>query len=457
MQAMPIRIFLILFMLVLILPSTLLAATEQRIALVIGNSAYSSSPLKNPVNDAADMAANLQRLGFSVTLKKNASHQEMEDSIRVFGDQLKKGGVGLFFYAGHGVQIGGRNYLLPIGARIDKDTDVKFRAVDTETVLAEMGNAGNNLNIVILDACRDNPFGRSFRTGSRGLAIISDAPKGTLITYSTSPGRVAADGSDRNSPYTESLLRHMNTSGLPIEEVFKEVRRDLGRKTGGQQVPWELSSLEGQFYFSPGKQSSPITSSATYNLSIEQRKIEAERDRMRKERELLEQQESLEEERRILEEKKKRLSMGGQYSIPAAKEIKRDGRFIAYDNRTILDTRTNLMWAAKDNGRDINWGSANAYCDNYRGGGYTDWRMPTQDELAGLYDANKSQQAECSSSSQNHVHVATDLIHLTCVALWASETRGSDAALFQFAVGSRFWSLQSLGTADRALPVRSGK
>jgi len=253
MQAMSIRIFLILFILIFIYPASLIAGAERRQALVIGNGGYISSPLKNAVNDAADIASNLQKLGFSVILKKNVSHQEMEDAILEFGEQLKKGGVGLFFYAGHGVQKDSRNYLLPIGARINKDTDIKFQAVDAELVLAEMGNAGNNLNIVILDACRDNPFSKSFRSSSRGLAIISDAPKGTFITYSTSPGKVAADGSGRNSPYTESLIKYMNTKGLPIEEVFKEVRKDLGRKTGGQQVPWELSSLEGQFYFSPGK------------------------------------------------------------------------------------------------------------------------------------------------------------------------------------------------------------
>ncbi|MCX5828041.1 MAG: caspase family protein [Deltaproteobacteria bacterium] len=449
---------IICFMLIaLSLPGIVTASSERRIALVIGNGSYSSSPLKNPVNDAADMATNLQRLGFTVTLKKNASHQEMEDAIREFGDQLKKGGVGLFFYAGHGVQIGGRNYLLPIGARINRDTEVKFQAVDTEIVLAEMGNAGNNLNIVILDACRDNPFGRSFRTGSRGLAIISDAPKGTLITYSTSPGKVAADGSGRNSPYTESLIRHIKTPGLPIEEVFKEVRKELGRKTGGQQVPWELSSLEGQFYFSPGKQSSPIISSATDNLSVEQRQIEAERDRLRRERELLEQQESLEEERRILEEKKKKLAVVVRPSVSIANEIRRDGRFIAYDNGTVLDSKTNLMWAAKDNGSNISWAGAKSYCENYSVGGVTGWRMPTQSELAGLYDASNPKYQACHSD--DYKIYLTNLIDLSCCCPWASEAISSNAAYFHFGAGERDWGPQSGRNhrAYRALPVRNAK
>lgn len=189
MHSIPKKMIIVLLVAIFFCASSALANTERRTALVIGNSAYSSSPLKNPINDANDLAANLKKLGFSVMLKTNASHKVMEDAIRDFGDQLKKGGVGLFFYAGHGVQIGGRNYLLPVGANIQRETDVKFYAVDVEMVLAEMSNAGNNLNIVILDACRDNPFGKSFRSASRGLAIISEAPRGTFITYSTSPAR----------------------------------------------------------------------------------------------------------------------------------------------------------------------------------------------------------------------------------------------------------------------------
>jgi hypothetical protein len=141
-----------------------------------------------------------------------------------------------------------------------------------------------------------------------------------------------------------------------------------------------------------------------------------------------------------------------QPSVSTVKETDRDGRFIAYDNGTVLDTRTNLMWAILDNGNDINWRDANQYCDNYRGGGYTDWRMPTQDELAGLYDAAKTYKSDCGYD----VHL-TELIRLTCSTLWASKTRGSGAARFRFGRGSRLWTPQSFGRGDRALPVRSGK
>ncbi len=495
MQAMPIRIFLILFILVLIYPSASPATTERRIALVIGNSAYSSGPLKNPVNDAAAMAFQLQKLGFTVILKKNANLRGMEDALTDFGDRLKRGGVGLFFYAGHGLQVGGANYLVPIGARINRESDIRYETLDAGKILDEMANANNGLNIVILDACRDNPYSRSFRNASRGLAIVSNAPAGTFVSYSTSPGNVARDGDGRNSPYTEALLRYMKEPGLTIEQVFKGARAKLGKETGGKQIPWELSSLQGEFYFVPGsagKSGAAVSSgkgsmekdepsvsaaAATDELDDESRKLEAEQRRLEEERASFAKKKVLEEKRQKIADERERLAaeqeearqaalerkqakktttlaMAKRPSQPTAGETGRDGRFIAYSNGTVSDTRTNLMWAAKDNGANINWANAKSYCENYRGGGYTDWRMPTQDELAGLYDASKSQQAECLSGYQNHV--ATDLIHLTCFAPWASETRGSDAAFFTFDDGTRGWFHQSVN-GGRALPVRAGK
>ncbi|MGA3208621.1 MAG: SUMF1/EgtB/PvdO family nonheme iron enzyme [Syntrophales bacterium] len=228
-----------------------LAADEQRLALVIGNAVYSFSPLKNPVNDASDIASSLHRLGFKVTLKKNVNLKEMEDAIQDFGNSLKRGGVGLFYFAGHGLQVNGINYLIPIGAKINKEADAKYEAVDAGRILDEMANAANGFNIVILDACRDNPFGRNFRSMNRGLAIVSSAPKGTYISYSTSPGQVAQDGEERNSPFASALIQYMKEPSLSIEQVFKNVRHRLGQETNGKQVPWELSSLEGDFYFVP--------------------------------------------------------------------------------------------------------------------------------------------------------------------------------------------------------------
>jgi hypothetical protein len=446
---------IILIFFLLSLTPIVQAATEQRIALVIGNSAYSSGPLKNPVNDATDMAAMLKKLGFTVTLKKNASQQEMDETIREFGRQLKRTrGVGLFYYAGHGIQVGGVNYLLPVNARIEKESDVRFQSVNADIVLAEMENAENGLNIVILDACRDNPFSRSFRNATRGLAIISNAPSGTFMSYSTGANQVARDGEGENSPYTRALLENIVKPGLTINNVFMNVRSKVKKETG--QVPWELSSLEGDFFFVPdsAKMATKDKSkkASTDDLDDEQRKVELEKQRLEKEEALLTEKTALEEKRRQLEEKKKQLAMGTRPSVSTAKEIKRDGQFIAYDNGTVLDTKTNLMWAARDNGNNINWADAKSYCENYRGGGYADWRMPTQDELAGLYDKAKTYKADCGY----YVHL-TELIRLTCAWPWSSETRGSSIASIHFVNGERFWGPQSYDSSRRALPVRSAK
>ena len=242
-------VFSLLFAFIPLSPAQ--AATEQRLALVIGNAVYGFSPLKNPANDASDIASALQKQGFTVILKKNVNLKEMEDSIEDFGKRLKKSDVGLFYFAGHGLQAGGVNYLIPIGAKIDKESDIKYEAVDAGRILDEMANAANGFNIVILDACRDNPFSRQFRSLSRGLAIVGSAPRGSYISYSTSPGQVALDGEGRNSPFAAAFMQYMKQPGLTIEQVFKNVRHRLGQDTGGKQVPWELSSLEGDFFFVP--------------------------------------------------------------------------------------------------------------------------------------------------------------------------------------------------------------
>jgi len=223
-------------------------AEKQRLALVIGNVVYKTGALNNPVNDANDMAQALKKMGFEVISRTNAGYRTMEDAVHLFGRKLRNGGVGLFYFAGHGIQLKGRNYLLPIDAQIESESDVKFEAVDAGRILGKMEDAGNELNIVILDACRNNPFACGFRSSNPGLAKM-DAPKGSFIAYATAPGSVAADGTDRNGLYTKYLLKHMNTTGLKVEEVFKKVRNDVMRETGDKQVPWESSSLRGDFYF----------------------------------------------------------------------------------------------------------------------------------------------------------------------------------------------------------------
>jgi Tfp pilus assembly protein PilF len=240
----------LILMIVLLLPLRSFSRSERRIALVIGNGAYKSAPLKNPVKDAIDIGDALTNLGFTVILKTNVKQRTMEETIREFGKQLRSGGVGLFYFAGHGLQVKGRNYLLPINADIKSEADIKYEAVDAGRVLAQMEEAGNGLNIVILDACRDNPFARSYRSSERGLAKM-DAPEGSILAYATAPGSVAADGTGRNGLYTSKLLKHIRTPGLPVEMFFKEVRRDVRNASGNKQMPWTESSLIGDFYFNP--------------------------------------------------------------------------------------------------------------------------------------------------------------------------------------------------------------
>ena len=222
---------------------------EKRLALVIGNGKYASAPLANPTHDAKAMAKALEGLGFEVTLLTDADQREMKRAINAFGEALVGGGgVGLFYFAGHGIQVNGQNYLLPVGARIDGEADVDIEAVRVEAVLAKMENARNRLNLVILDACRNNPFPGASRDGSRGLAV-DRAATGTLVAYATAPGSVAADGKGKNGTYTAALLRHIGTEGLPVETMFKAVREDVLEETGRRQTPWENSSIVGDFYF----------------------------------------------------------------------------------------------------------------------------------------------------------------------------------------------------------------
>jgi formylglycine-generating enzyme required for sulfatase activity len=243
--------------------------SEPRLALVIGNGAYESAPLRNPVNDARAIANELIGLGFTVTEKENLDQKEMKREIQAFGQKLIKGGVGLFYYAGHGMQVNGRNYLIPVGARIEHEKHVEYEGVDAGSVLSEMEFARNRLNIVILDACRDNPFARSFRSGIQGLASLN-APTGTLIGYATAPGSVANDGPGENGTYTAELIKAIQKPGLRIEDVFKQVRSAVRESTQGKQIPWESSSLEGDFYFKLPAQSEPqqTVASATVERAV---------------------------------------------------------------------------------------------------------------------------------------------------------------------------------------------
>ena len=235
-----------------VLPPTQMLGGQTKLALIIGNSAYKEAPLANPANDAQAMAIKLLELGFTVIKKENAGREDMLKAVRDFGNQLKakSDSVGLFYYAGHGIQSKGNNYLVPVDADIASEDELASRAYNVNEVLEKMDTAKNPVNIVILDACRNNPFGRSFRSSTKGLAQV-EAVQGTYIAYATAPGKTASDGTGRNGLYTESLLRALSQPGLKLEEVFKKVAYDVSERSAKEQTPWALSSLLGDFYFNP--------------------------------------------------------------------------------------------------------------------------------------------------------------------------------------------------------------
>lgn len=242
---------LLVLLTALLLPNAQ-AWAESRLALVIGNSDYATAPLANPVNDASLMAHTLREVGFEVTHLENATLREMERGVVEFSRTLAQAGedtVSLIYYAGHGIQAEGENYLVPVDADIRDAIDVQFQALSATAMLRTIENANVRLSMLVMDACRNNPFPSSTRAVGGGLAEI-DAPTGTLIAYATAPGQVAVDGTGRNSPYTRALTRAMRVPGLAVEQVFKNVRVAVMEATGDNQVPWEASSLTGDFFFS---------------------------------------------------------------------------------------------------------------------------------------------------------------------------------------------------------------
>jgi formylglycine-generating enzyme required for sulfatase activity len=225
------------------------APAERRVALVIGNAAYQyTTSLKNPVNDAQDMARVLQDLQFEVMLKTNATLETMRDAVFTFGERLKGGGVGVLYYSGHGMQVKGENYLIPVDANMVREDDIKYKTLNARDIVEKMDEAKTHLNLVFLDACRNNPFPRSVRAVSRGLASMN-APTGTLLVLATNPDNVAQDGTGRNGTYTKHLLRYITQPGLEVGMLLRRVRTAVREETGGQQVPWENGSIEGEFYF----------------------------------------------------------------------------------------------------------------------------------------------------------------------------------------------------------------
>jgi len=234
---------------------------EGRLALVIGNSAYRLAPLKNPVNDAGAMAERLKQLGFTVMLHENTTFTQLIEALREFSVKAASNAVRLVFYAGHGIQSKGRNYLVPVDADVQSEDEISTKSADIGELVDRLGGIKHGINIVILDACRVNPFssgvvvgpdGRRIRfrgAATPGLAPL-DAPVGTLVAFSTAPNGVALDGvNEKHSIYAKHLLANLTTPGIAVEQLFKKVRIGVADETQRVQVPWESSSLTADFCF----------------------------------------------------------------------------------------------------------------------------------------------------------------------------------------------------------------
>ena len=276
------------------------------------------------------MAALLKELGFEVFLESNASMRVMEQAVQSFTRRLHGSEVGLFYFAGHGLQVDGLNYLVPVDAEINSESDARYRTLPADWVLGKMEDAGNPVSIVVLDACRNNPYTQGFRSPYRGLAQMR-SPKGSIITYATAPGESAADGEGRNGLYTKHLMRHIKARGIKVEEVFKRVREDVWDESGHKQLPWTSSSIIGDFSFVTSTMTiqtgpaEPATASSTdkvdSSLAVERERLEnekrnlealkaklaAENQRVEEERRLAEERARIEAERRRLEDEKQKL------------------------------------------------------------------------------------------------------------------------------------------------------
>lgn len=240
-------------------------AAERRVALVIGNGAYTNSPaLANPANDAELLIASLRRIGFDVVGATDASRRVLLDAVGEFGRKAQNADIALFFYAGHGLEVGGRNWILPVDASVEASSDLPVAAIKVDDVLEVMELSGARVRLVFLDACRNNPLPRSLsRAVGRGLARIDVSAAGTMIAFAAAPGTVALDGAGANSPFSESLARHIVEPGVEVRQMMARVREDVVNATGEKQVPWVNEAVVGEYYLAGKPGAAPESAPST--------------------------------------------------------------------------------------------------------------------------------------------------------------------------------------------------
>ncbi len=458
-------------------------ADAERVALVIGNASYEVGRLANPGNDADDIAAALRALEFDVTVARDLGREGMLEHLDAFRSKIAPGGIALVFYAGHAMELDGHNWLLPVdNRRLGTQAQVRIHSVSAQDILNTLEEAGARLNVLILDACRDNPLPAGARSAKRGLGAISTGTS-TLVAFSTAPGRTADDGSGRNSPYTAALLHALRQPQVAIPDLFNQAGAELVRSTGGRQIPWKSETpiwpaiaLRGAAGETPVA-ASPVDRDSLYWSGSGC--AEDRTDGCRRYLDAFPQGFYAELARAHLQpvpaskpvasplaQEPVRMSdealgmLFGMVANPAASQagsarVDANG-FVDRGNGVLLDTQTGLEWTQRDNGKDINWNNAMHYCSNLStvGGG---WRLPSINELTLIYDRPGGGTTACGKFMRvkEWICEVSPAFRLSGPGFWGNMQNGSSKAWrLAFVDGSRLLYGVSFNDYTRALCVR---
>lgn len=374
-------------------------ANEKKLALVIGNNNYSGqlSKLQNPINDATDVKKALEKTGFEVIFLTDATQAQMDEKLREFSQKLKKSAIGLFYFAGHGLEIENQNYLVPVGADVRDKYKVKYKTVAVDEIVTRMNNSGTRLNMLVLDACRNDPFSR----GGGGLAPVVTA-KGTLIAYATSPGSVAADNAkERNGLYTKHFLKAIKQKNINQRDFFHNVRVGVYNESGGLQTPYLNNGTIGDFYFYIEKDDSAKNYKGSSDAKADEvlwREIETSTNYV--DFEFFIDTYPKSKYVSIAKFKIQKLNSNSNTLIkPKLKE-------------TWKDASTGLIWQVPIETRKFTHRGANRYCQRLELGGYSDWRVPTMKELQSILTKN-GYKNENSRSGKSYIK--RDLLESTTV------------------------------------------